>query len=32
MRELETLVTNGDGGIPPSALGSIQEARSMVAP
>jgi hypothetical protein len=32
MRELDALVTNGDGGIPPSALGSIQEARSMVAP
>jgi len=30
MRELETLISNGGGRIPPSALSSIQEARSMV--
>ena len=31
MRELEALVTDG-GAVPPGALGTIQEARSMVAP
>jgi len=31
MRELDALVAGG-GAVPPGALGTIQEARSMVAP